>query len=218
MVLEDLDRAKARGASIYAELAGHGATCEAYHPTSPEPEGHAIAETIRAALNDAQVPAQSVDHINAHATGTVHNDRAEARAFYRVFGDRAKSMPINGIKSMVGHCLGAGGAIEAATLAMTIARGIIPPTVNHRETDPDCALDVVPNDGASRPRTLRCLDVTRVWRERCRPRHAAGRVISIASLLGFARRRSRTRARSQQRSSRRARHCSARGSRLTRTF
>jgi 3-oxoacyl-[acyl-carrier-protein] synthase II len=154
MVLEDLDRAKARGASIYAELAGHGATCEAYHPTSPEPEGHAIAETIRAALNDAQVPAQSVDHVNAHATGTVHNDRAEARAFYRVFGDRAKSMPINGIKSMVGHCLGACGAIEAATLAMTIARGIIPPTVNHRETDPDCALDVVPN--TARAVRVRC--------------------------------------------------------------
>ena len=149
LVLEELEGAKARGAVIYAELAGHSATCEAYHATSPEPEGHAVAATIRAALSDARVSADAVDHVNAHATGTLHNDRAEARAFYRVFGERAKSMPINGIKSMVGHCLGAGGAIEAAALAMTIARGIIPPTVNHHETDPDCALDVVPNSARS---------------------------------------------------------------------
>jgi 3-oxoacyl-[acyl-carrier-protein] synthase II len=154
MVLEDMDHARARGAAIYAELAGHSATCEAYHPTSPEPEGHAVAATIHAALSDARVPADAVDHVNAHATGTLHNDRAEARAFYRVFGERTRSMPINGIKSMIGHCLGAGGAIEAATLAMTIARGVIPPTVNHRETDPDCALDVVPN--VARSVDVRC--------------------------------------------------------------
>jgi 3-oxoacyl-[acyl-carrier-protein] synthase II len=154
LVLEDMGRARARGAAIYAELAGHSATCEAYHPTSPEPDGHAVAATIHAALNDARVPADAVDHVNAHATGTVHNDRAEARAFYRVFGDRARSIPINGIKSMIGHCLGAGGAIEAATLALTIARGVIPPTINHRETDPDCPLDVVPN--VARSVDVRC--------------------------------------------------------------
>jgi 3-oxoacyl-[acyl-carrier-protein] synthase II len=154
LILEDFDRAKQRGACIYAELAGHGATCEAYHPTSPEPEGRAIAATIRAALSDARVSADAIDHVNAHATGTVHNDRAEARAFYRVFGERARSLPTNGIKSMVGHCLGAAGAIEAAALALTIARGVIPPTVNHRETDPECALDVVPN--TAREAQVRC--------------------------------------------------------------
>jgi 3-oxoacyl-[acyl-carrier-protein] synthase II len=154
LVLEDMDRARRRGAAIYAELAGHSATCEAYHPTSPEPDGHAIASTIRQALDDARVSAGDVDHINAHATGTIHNDRAEASAFHRVFGDRVHTIPVNGIKSMVGHCLGAAGAIEAATLALTIARGIIPPTVNHRETDPDCALDVVAN--SARAQAVRC--------------------------------------------------------------
>jgi 3-oxoacyl-[acyl-carrier-protein] synthase II len=154
LVLEDLDRAKARGASIYAELAGHSATCEAYHPTSPEPEGAAIAETIQAALADAQVPADAIDHVNAHGTGTIHNDRAEARAFHRVFGARVVSVPINAIKSMTGHCLGAAGAIEAAALAMTISRGVIPPTINHQHNDPQCALDVVPN--AAREQRVRC--------------------------------------------------------------
>jgi 3-oxoacyl-[acyl-carrier-protein] synthase II len=154
LVLEDMDSARRRGAAIYAELAGHSATCEAYHPTSPEPDGHAIASTIRQALDDARVSAGDVDHINAHATGTIHNDRAEASAFHRVFGDRVHTIPVNGIKSMVGHCLGAAGAIEAATLALTIARGIIPPTVNHRETDPDCALDVVAN--SARAQAVRC--------------------------------------------------------------
>jgi 3-oxoacyl-[acyl-carrier-protein] synthase II len=154
LVLEDFDRARARGVAIYAELAGYGGACEAYHPTSPEPDGTIIGATIRAALADAQLPVDSVDHINAHGTGTLHNDRAEARAFYRVFGDRAKSLPVNAIKSMTGHCLGASGAIEAAVLALTIARGVIPPTINHHRDDPDCALDVVPNQ--AREVRVRC--------------------------------------------------------------
>lgn len=154
LVLEDLERARRRGASIYAELAGHGATCEAHHPTSPEPDGVAIAATIRAALDDARVSADEIDHVNAHGTGTIHNDRAEARAFHRVFGERASSLPINAIKSMTGHCLGAAGAIEAAALALTIARGVIPPTINHRRSDPECDLDVVPN--TAREQRVRC--------------------------------------------------------------
>jgi 3-oxoacyl-[acyl-carrier-protein] synthase II len=154
LVLEEFDRARARGAVIYAELAGYGSACEAYHATSPEPEGHVIAATVRAALADAGLPADAVDHVNAHGTGTLHNDRAEARAFHRVFGDRAGALPVNSIKSMVGHCLGAAGAIEAAVLALTIARGVIPPTVNHQRSDPDCALDVVPNE--ARPWEVRC--------------------------------------------------------------
>jgi 3-oxoacyl-[acyl-carrier-protein] synthase II len=154
LVLEDLDRARARGATIYAELAGYGSACEAYHPTSPEPDGTVMAATIRAALADASLPADAVGHINAHATGTLHNDRAEARAFHRVFGDRAASLPVNAIKSMVGHCLGAAGAIEAAVLALTIARGVIPPTIHHQRLDPECPLDVVPNE--AREIRVRC--------------------------------------------------------------
>jgi 3-oxoacyl-[acyl-carrier-protein] synthase II len=145
LIIEDLERAQNRGAHIYAELAGWSAGCEAFHPTSPEPEGVALSATIRAALDAAGVPADAVDHINAHGTGTIHNDRAEARAFHRVFGERARKIPVNSIKSMVGHCLGAAGAIEAMTLALTIERGVIPPTINHRDTDPECQLDVVPN-------------------------------------------------------------------------
>jgi 3-oxoacyl-(acyl-carrier-protein) synthase len=146
LVLEDLERARRRGAHIYAEVLGHGVRCEAYHATSPEPEGHALARTIQAGLTSARVPADAVDHINAHGTGTPQNDRAEARAFLRVFGERARTIPVNSIKGAVGHCLGAAGAIEAAMLALTLSRGIVPPTVNHGETDPECGLDVVPND------------------------------------------------------------------------
>jgi 3-oxoacyl-[acyl-carrier-protein] synthase II len=154
LILEEFARARARGASIYAELAGYGATCEAYHPTSPEPDGIAIAATIEAALADARLPADAVDHINAHGTGTPHNDRAEARGFHRVFGDRAHVIPVNAVKSMIGHCLGAAGALEAAILALTVARGVIPPTANHRQTDTECRLDVVPNQAREVP--VRC--------------------------------------------------------------
>lgn len=154
LVLEDFDRARRRGAEIYAEVLGHGVRCEAYHPTSPEPDGRALAVTIEAALASAGIPADEVDHINAHGTGTPQNDRAEARAFVRVFGERARTMPVNSIKGMVGHCLGAAGAIEAAALALTLARGIVPPTVHHTETDPECGLDVVPNE--AREIAVRC--------------------------------------------------------------
>jgi 3-oxoacyl-[acyl-carrier-protein] synthase II len=146
LVLEELEGARRRGAHIYAELAGYGVTCEAFHPTSPEPDGVAIAATLRAALDAARLDASAIDHVNSHGTGTPHNDRAEARGLRLVFGDRGRRMPVNSIKSMVGHCLGAAGAIEAAALAMTIDRAVIPPTVNHQQTDPDCDLDVVPNE------------------------------------------------------------------------
>ncbi len=154
LVLEELERARRRGARIYAEIAGYGVRCEAYHATSPEPDGRALASTIEAALANARVAADEIDHINAHGTGTPQNDRAEARAFYRAFGERAARIPVNSIKSMVGHCLGAAGAIEAAALALTIARGVIPPTANHSSTDPECPLDVVPNE--ARKQAVRC--------------------------------------------------------------
>ena len=145
LVLEDWDRAARRGAHIYAELAGYSFTCEAYHPTAPEPEGRAIAATIRAALEDAQVDASEVTHVNAHGTATPQNDRAEARGVHVVFGERARTLPVTSLKAMFGHCLGAAGAMEAAALALTIDRGCIPPTINHDTTDPDCAIDLVAN-------------------------------------------------------------------------
>jgi 3-oxoacyl-[acyl-carrier-protein] synthase II len=145
LVLEDLARAKRRGARIYAEVAGYGLNCEAFHPTAPEPEGRAVASTIRAALDAAHVTADEVDHVNTHGTATLQNDKAEAKGLHAVFGDRARDIPVNSVKAMIGHCLGAAGAMEAAILALTIARGVIPPTINHTTTDPDCDLDVVAN-------------------------------------------------------------------------
>lgn len=150
LVLEDLARARRRGAKVYAEVLGYGARCEAYHPTSPEPDGHAVAALIDDACRAAGIAKDEIDHINAHGTATLQNDRAEARGVQRVFGARAGAIPVTSIKSMVGHCLAAAGAIEAAALALTIFTGIIPPTINFREADPDCPLDIVANEARER--------------------------------------------------------------------
>lgn len=154
LVLEDLERARRRGAPIYAELAGHSLACEAFHPTAPEPEGKPVAAVIHLALRDAGISPDEVQHINAHGTATSQNDSAEARGFRRVFGDRIDRIPVTSIKSMIGHCLGASGAVEAAALALTIARGAIPPTIHHTETDTVCAVDVVANQ--AREQRVRC--------------------------------------------------------------
>ena len=154
LVLEDLSRARARGASVYAELAGYGFGCEAFHPTAPEPDGRPVSAVISEALADGRIDRTEVDHVNAHATATAQNDRAEARGFQSVFGDRLRQIPVTGLKSMLGHCLGAAGALEAAVLALTVARGVIPPTIHHDETDPDCAIDVVAN--TAREARVRC--------------------------------------------------------------
>jgi 3-oxoacyl-[acyl-carrier-protein] synthase II len=154
LVLEDMDRARKRGATIYAELAGHSLACEAFHPTAPEPEGKPVAAVVALALRDGGINADEVQHINAHGTATPQNDTAEARGFRRVFGDRVDRIPVTSIKSMIGHCLGAAGAVEAAALALTIARGAIPPTIHHGETDGDCKIDVVANE--AREQRVRC--------------------------------------------------------------
>jgi 3-oxoacyl-[acyl-carrier-protein] synthase II len=154
LVVERLDRARARGAHVYAELAGYAAYCEAYHATAPEPEGLAVASLLAAALAASGVAPEDVDHINAHGTATPLNDKTEARGIRRVFGDRAGSIPVTSIKSMIGHCLGAAGAVEAAALALTIDRGAIPPTIHHEQTDPECPVDVVAN--VARPAAVRC--------------------------------------------------------------
>ncbi|MFN2447267.1 MAG: beta-ketoacyl synthase [Vicinamibacterales bacterium] len=150
LVLEDYDRATRRGATIYAELAGYALACEAFHPTAPEPEGRVVASIVRMALADAGAGPDDVDHINAHGTATPQNDLAEAKGFYRALGDRARDVPVTSLKSLVGHCLGAAGAVEAAALALTIARGVIPPTANHVTRDPECNLDVVTEARAKR--------------------------------------------------------------------
>jgi 3-oxoacyl-[acyl-carrier-protein] synthase II len=146
LLLESLDHARRRGAPIYAELAGHSLACEAFHPTAPEPEGKPVAAVVSLALSDAKMSPDLVDHVNAHGTATPQNDLAEARGFRRVFGDRVSEVPVTSIKSMVGHCLGAAGAVEAAVVALSVKRGVIPPTIHHDETDRECGLDIVANE------------------------------------------------------------------------
>jgi 3-oxoacyl-(acyl-carrier-protein) synthase len=143
LVLEPLERAAKRGAVIYGEVVGHSFVCEAFHPTAPEPEGRPVASVISAALHNGRVDPSEIDHINAHGTATPQNDAAESKGFRRVFGARTGEVPVTSIKSMIGHCLGAAGAVEAAVLALTVARGVIPPTINHDQAD--CDVTVVAN-------------------------------------------------------------------------
>jgi 3-oxoacyl-[acyl-carrier-protein] synthase II len=150
LVLERLEHAVGRGARIYAVLAGHSLGCEAFHPTAPEPEGREVAAIVSRALHDARINVDEVDHVNAHGTATAQNDVAESRGLRSVFGEGLLRIPVTSIKSMVGHCLGAAGAVEAAALALSISRGVIPPTIHHAETDAACALDVVANEARER--------------------------------------------------------------------
>jgi 3-oxoacyl-[acyl-carrier-protein] synthase II len=151
LVLEDYDRSVRRGAKIYAEVLGYGVRCEAYHATSPEPEGRAVRALIASALAAARVSADEVDHVNAHGTATPQNDQAEARGLRQVFGERSRRLPVTSIKSMVGHCLAAAGAVEAAVLALSLHDGVIPPTIHHREHDPECDVDIVANEARRVP-------------------------------------------------------------------
>jgi 3-oxoacyl-(acyl-carrier-protein) synthase len=145
LLLEELGSARRRGAHVYAELAGHGLVCEAFHQTAPAPRGRPVAAVLSMALEDARLGPDVIDHINAHGTATPQNDAAESKGFERVMGGAAARIPVTSVKSMVGHCLGASGGVEAAVLALTIARGIIPPTIHHSETDEECKVDVVAN-------------------------------------------------------------------------
>ncbi|MFI3291126.1 MAG: beta-ketoacyl-ACP synthase II [Opitutales bacterium] len=145
LVLERLDHALARGAKIYCEISGYGATCDAYHITSPDIEGRGLANCLERVLEDAQVNKEDVDYINAHGTSTPYNDKFESMAINKVFGDHAKKLMVSSTKSMTGHLLGAAGALEAAVCAKTISTGIVAPTINYENPDPDCDLDYVPN-------------------------------------------------------------------------
>ena len=144
LVLESYEHAKARGARIYCELAGYAATCDAYHITQPDPEGKGLSMAMKRALASARV--DSVDYINAHGTSTPYNDKFETLAIKKVFGERAHSIPVSSTKSMTGHLLGAAGGIESVICVKTIEKGIVPPTMNLVERDPDCDLDYVPNE------------------------------------------------------------------------
>jgi 3-oxoacyl-[acyl-carrier-protein] synthase II len=143
LVLEALDHARARGARIYAELTGYGANCDAYHMTQPAPEGVGAAECMTLALEDGGIAPADVGYINAHGTGTQFNDVAETQAVKRVFGEHARRLAISSTKSMTGHSLGASGTIEAAYTVLALARGVLPPTINLEEADPECDLDYV---------------------------------------------------------------------------
>lgn len=143
LVLESLEHAKARGARIYAELAGYGSTSDAYHITAPAPGGSGAARAMGLALEDAALAPEDIAYINAHGTGTGPNDLEETAAVKTVFGDWAAKLAISSTKSMTGHLMGAAGAIEAIVCALSIERGEIPPTINYGEPDPDCDLDYV---------------------------------------------------------------------------
>jgi 3-oxoacyl-[acyl-carrier-protein] synthase II len=145
LVLETLEHAQARGARIYAELAGYGLTADAHHMTAPAPEGEGAARAMKLALKDAGLPTDSVDYINAHGTSTPMNDRLETQAVKSVFGDHARALAMSSTKSMTGHLLGAAGGIEAVATVLALRDGIMPPTINMENPDPDCDLDYVPN-------------------------------------------------------------------------
>jgi 3-oxoacyl-[acyl-carrier-protein] synthase II len=151
LILEERDAAIARGANILAEVCGYAANSDAYHITSPSPEGRGAAKCMRLCLEDSDLDPNEVDYINAHGTSTEQGDLAETQAVKRVFGERAAKVPISSTKSMTGHTLGAAGAIESVYTVLAIERGMLPPTINQEFPDPECDLDYVPN----RPRAAK---------------------------------------------------------------
>ena len=144
LILEDFEEALKREAKIYAEFLGYGIGGEAYHITAPEPTGMTEARIMREAIEESGIPPDKVDYINAHGTGTSLNDKVETLAIKKVFGERVHSIPVSSIKSMVGHCLGSAGAMEAVASILSLRDQFIPPTINHQEGDEVCDLDYVP--------------------------------------------------------------------------
>jgi 3-oxoacyl-[acyl-carrier-protein] synthase II len=147
VVLEREDRARARGATIYASIDGYGSTCDAYHRVQMAPDGGEIVRAMSTAIQRAGRTPDSIGYINFHGTSTVLNDAVESRCVRQVFGDAADRVPGSSVKSMIGHPQGASGAAGVVTAALAISRGFLPPTINLREQDPACDLDFVPNVG-----------------------------------------------------------------------
>jgi 3-oxoacyl-[acyl-carrier-protein] synthase II len=146
LILEELEAARSRGATIYAEVVGYGASNDAYHMAAPDPESVGVAEMMRAALHRGGLRPQDVDYINAHGTSTPLGDLAETKAIKDVFGDHAYELAVSSTKSVMGHTFGAAGAIEAMMCVLAIRDGVLPPTINYETPDPDCDLDYVPNE------------------------------------------------------------------------
>lgn len=145
VVLEELEHAKARGAKIYAELAGCGFSTDAHHITAPDPEGDGALRAMKMALEDAGAKPQDIAYINAHGTSTELNDKIETLAIKRLFGDHARALKVNSTKSITGHLLGAAGSVELIACCLSIRDQVVHPTINYEEPDPDCDLDYVPN-------------------------------------------------------------------------
>ncbi len=147
LVIEELNHALNRGARIYAEIVGFGASDDAYHITAPDPEGNGATLSMKRALKDANIKAQDINYINAHGTSTKLNDKIETLAIKKIFGEYAYKIPISSTKSMIGHLLGAAGAVESIATVLSIYEGTVHPTINYEEKDPECDLDYVPNVG-----------------------------------------------------------------------
>ncbi len=145
VVLEELEHAKKRGAKIFAEVVGYGATGDAHHMTAPAPEGEGAARAMREAIRDSGLKLESFGYMNAHGTSTPLNDKFETQAIKSVFGEHAKKLPISSTKSMTGHLLGAAGGLETIICVLALERHTLPPTINYKTPDPDCDLDYVPN-------------------------------------------------------------------------
>ena len=145
LLLEELEHARRRGAEILAEIVGYGTSGDAYHITAPAPGGEGAARAIRNAISDAGISPSDIDYVNAHGTSTKFNDLYETMAIKSVFGEHAYRVKVSSIKSMIGHLLGAAGGVEAVSCVLTLKTGIIPPTINYEEPDPECDLDYVPN-------------------------------------------------------------------------
>jgi len=152
LVLETLEHAQARGATILGEVVGYGMTCDAHHITSPTPGGVGGAEAMRLALADGGIDPSEIDYVNAHGTSTPANDKNETSAIKSALGERALQIPVSSTKSMTGHLLGGSGGIEAVACVLALQHGVVPPTINHTIPDPDRDLDVVPNQ--ARDQTL----------------------------------------------------------------
>ena len=146
IVLEELEHAQARGAKIYAELIGYGATSDSYHITSPAPDGEGATRAMNRAIKDAKISLEDIDYINAHGTSTHLNDACETMAIKNVLGEKSNNIMVSSTKGNTGHLLGAAGAVEALICTKAIEEGIVPPTINYKEKDEECDLDIVPNE------------------------------------------------------------------------